>query len=137
MSHNIEEAVEELKAENLELKLGAIKKELTTFKTDIHRHLDLVMSTNKEQLDIIEKNTEKTNGSVARAMEKINALEREDNKKQIEELKGELEKTKKETGFLRLLHNNRWVAILVVSFMYLFTIQEVRQLVFNWLKIIS
>lgn len=126
MSHNIEDAVEELKAENLELKLGAIKKELASVKTDLHRHLDLIL-----------EQTSKTNGSVARAMEKINALEREDNKKQIEVLRLEIEKTKKETGVLRLLHNNKWVAGILAGFMYLFTIQEVRELVFSWIKFIS
>ena len=65
MTHNMDETIESLKEENLELKLGSIKKELTTFKVDMHRHLDLIL-----------EQTSKTNGSVARAMERINALER-------------------------------------------------------------
>jgi hypothetical protein len=126
MAHSIENTLESLKEENLELKLGAINKELASFKIDMHRHLDLIL-----------EQTSKTNGSVAKAIERISAIERENNKKEIENLKEELNKTKRETGFLRLLYNHKWVAILVVSFMYLFTIQEVRQLVFNWIKILG
>lgn len=122
MSHTVEETIENLKEENLELKLNAIKKELATFKVDMHRHLDLVITTNKDQLDKIEKNTEKTNGSVARAMERINALEREENKKKIEELKDKLEAQEKKTKFWTILSSNKVFAIMALVTLYLLPI---------------
>lgn len=133
MSHTAEETVEDLKAENLELKLQAIKKELATFKVDMHRHLDLLIDSTKDQLSVIIKNTEKTNGSVARATEKIAELERQDNKAKVEELTKQLEQHKKDLTFFTVVGKNRWVArgiILVISLLY---IQEVRDAIFKFL----
>ena len=131
MAHNARETVEELKAENLELKLQAIKEEMVVFKTDMHRHLDLLIDQTKEQLSVIVGNTEKTNGSVARAMEKIAELERQDNKRKLEELTKQLDQHKKDLTFFAVVGKNKWVArgiIFVISLLY---IQEVREAIFN------
>lgn len=102
MSHNIEETVEELKAENLQLKLDSIRKEVTVFKQDMHRHLDLIL-----------EQTSKTNGSVARAMEKISELERQDTKARVDELTLRLDEVKKETGPFTVIFKYKWVRILI------------------------
>ena len=123
MSHNIEETIDNLKEENLELKLGAIKKELATFKIDMHRHLDLIL-----------EQTSKTNGSVARAMEKIHALEREENKKHIAEIKEEFDNYKAKMGFWYTIATKRWVAGIIGTLLYAFTIQEFRDAFFKAFK---
>ena len=71
MSQNVQETIDELRCENLELKLSSIKKEMAMMKVDFHRHMDLIMETNSEKFSKILEQTSKTNGSVARAMEKI------------------------------------------------------------------
>lgn len=124
MTHNIEETVESLREENLELKLGSIKKELATFKVDMHRHLDLIL-----------EQTSKTNGSVARAMERINALEREDNKRKIESLQNEVKDYKTKTKFWYTISTNKWIAGLIAACAYAFTIQEFRAAFFGLFKI--
>lgn len=134
MAHNSEELVEDLKSENLELRLQSIKKELATFKTDMHRHLDLLIDSTKDQLSIIVANTEKTNGSVARVTEKLAELERQDNKSKIEVLSNQLEQHKKDLTFFAVVGKNKWVArgiLFVISLMY---IQEVREAIFKFLS---
>jgi lipid II:glycine glycyltransferase (peptidoglycan interpeptide bridge formation enzyme) len=118
--------VEELKAENLELKLSSIRKELEVFKVDMHRHLDLIL-----------EQTSKTNGSVAKAMEKISELERQENKQKIEELKIELKAHQKKTKFWTLLSTNKWIAGLIFAVMYAFTIPEFRSALVSIFKIVG
>jgi len=136
MSNNEDEIVEELKAENLELKLGAIKKELAVFKQDIHRHLDLVVDNMKDQFSTVIGQTSKTNGSVARALEKIAEIERQDNKTKIAELKLQFEKQQKDTKFWTTLASNKWMYIPVVIAVYALSYTEFRQMVGSIFKII-
>lgn len=125
MTHNVEETVEDLKAENLELKLDAIRKGVDIFKTDMHRHLDLIL-----------EQTSKTNGSVARAMEKIAEIEREDNKVKLEELKKMVEAHKENTKFWTLLSTQKWVVVPIVIAMYALTYSPFRKAIGEIFKII-
>jgi len=137
MANSADEIVEELKAENLELRLQAIKKELATFKIDMHRHLDLLINTTKDQLSIIIANTEKTNGSVARALTQIANLEREDNKTKLAKLELDFTEYKKLNKFWSLLSANRWVAIVIVASVYAFAISDIRDVLLSLFKIIG
>jgi len=123
MSNNTEKSVEVLKEENLELKLDAIRKGVDIFKTDMHRHLDLILDQ-----------TSKTNGSVARAMEKIAMLEREDNKVKLEELNKRLDQHRKDLTFFTVVGKNRWVARGILVAISLLYIQEVREAIFSAIK---
>ena len=114
MTHNIEDTVESLREENLELKLGSIKKELATFKVDMHRHLDLIL-----------EQTSKTNGSVARSMERINALERHDTMAKIEILEKKIDTIREETKPFRVITTNKWVRILIVTLISLIGLQGI------------
>lgn len=136
MTHDIEKTVEILKEENLELKLDDIRKKFEVFKTDVHRHLDLLMTTNKDHLDVIQKNTEKTNGSVARVMEQIAAIEREDNKRRVEELSKKFEDYRDNTKIWETISTNRWVAGLIAAGFYALTYQEIRSTLGQVFKIL-
>lgn len=119
MSQNIEKAVEGLREENLELKLDAIRKGVELFKTDMHRHLDLIL-----------EQTSKTNGSVAKVMEKIASIEREDNKTKVAELSKELAQHRKDLTFFAVVGKNKWVARGILAVISLLYIQEVREAIF-------
>ena len=136
MSQDIQEALEELKSENLELKLAGIRKEMALMKLDFHRHMDLVMETNKEKFDKVIEQTSKTNGSVARAMEKIADIEREDNKRRIDALELKLKAYKEQTKFCTLVSSNKWIAGTFIVTLYILTLPEVRSQFFNLLKLI-
>jgi len=136
MAQDVTETVEDLKAENLELKLDGIREQFRVFKTDIHRHLDLLMENNKEQLNNIEKNTNKTNGSVARVVEKLAELEREDNKNNILALREQLNELKTSTNFWTTMSSNKWMYIPIAVAIYALTYYEFRQIVSQVLKII-
>src|SRR5574344_898070 len=107
MSQDIQEALEELRTENLELKLSGIRKEMASMKVDFHRHMDLVMETNKEKFAKILEQTSQTNGCVARAVEKIAALEREDSKRRLDALELKLKDYKEQTKFWTLVSSNK------------------------------
>lgn len=102
MSNINDDAIESLKAENLQLKLDSIRKEVSVFKQDMHRHLDLIL-----------EQTSKTNGSVGRALEKIATLERQDNYNRILELSERIDTIKDETKPFRVIATNKWVRILI------------------------
>jgi hypothetical protein len=102
MSQNIEDTVEVLKAENLELKLDAIRKQFNLFRTDTQTHLNLIL-----------EQTSKTNGSVARAMERIAELERHDTKTKLNELKEMVLTYQKELNFWRLISTNKFIRWLI------------------------
>jgi len=136
MAQDVTETVEDLKAENLELKLDGIREQFRVFKTDIHRHLDLLMENNKEQLNNIEKNTNKTNGSVARVVEKLAELEREDNKNNILALREQLNELKTSTNFWTTMSSNKWMYIPIAVAIYALTYYEFRQIISQVLKII-
>ena len=136
MSQDIQEALEELRTENLELKLSGIRKEMVAMKIDFHRHMDLVMETNKEKFTKILEQTSQTNGSVARAMEKIASLEREDSKRRLDALELKLKDYKDQTKFWTLVSSNKWIAGTLLVVLYILTLPEVRSQFFNLLKLI-
>ena len=136
MSQDIQEALEELRTENLELKLSGIRKEMVAMKIDFHRHMDLVMETNKEKFTKILEQTSQTNGSVARAMEKIASLEREDSKRRLDALELKLKDYKDQTKFWTLVSSNKWIAGTLLVVLYILTLPEVRSKFFNLLKLI-
>lgn len=136
MSQDIQEALEELRTENLELKLSGIRKEMASMKIDFHRHMDLVMETNKEKFAKILEQTSQTNGSVARAVEKIAALEREDSKRRLDALELKLKDYKEQTKFWTLVSSNKWIAGTLLVALYILTLPEVRSQFFNLLKLI-
>lgn len=111
----LSDELEELKAENLELKLSAVRKDVASLKTDLHQHLDRIL-----------EQTSETNGSVARALERIHAIEKQDNKNKIDKLAKEFETYKKKNKFWTTLSENRWVAIVIIFLMYSLTIPEIR-----------
>ena len=136
MSQDIQEALEELRTENLELKLSGIRKEMAAMKVDFHRHMDLVIETNKEKFTKILEQTSQTNGSVARAVEKIAALEREDSKRRLDALELKLKDYKEQTKFWTLVSSNKWIAGTLLVALYILTLPEVRSQFFNLLKLI-
>lgn len=136
MSQDIQEALEELRTENLELKLSGIRKEMASMKVDFHRHMDLVMETNKEKFAKILEQTSQTNGCVARAVEKIAALEREDSKRRLDALELKLKDYKEQTKFWTLVSSNKWIAGTLLVALYILTLPEVRSQFFNLLKLI-
>ena len=136
MSQNVQETIDELRSENLELKLSSIKKEMAMMKVDFHRHMDLVMETNKEKFAKILEQTSQTNGSVARAVEKIAALEREDSKRRLDALELKLKDYKEQTKFWTLVSSNKWIAGTLLVALYILTLPEVRSQFFNLLKLI-
>jgi len=77
--------LENLKNENLELKLSAIRKEMSTLKVDLHRHLDMII----DKIGEVNEKVSLTNGSVAKVTERTNQLERQDNKAKIEKLEAD------------------------------------------------
>lgn len=123
--------LEELKSENLELKLSAIRKDVSSLKVDLHRHLDMIV----EKIGEVNDKVSLTNGSVARVTERINNLERQESKKKIEDLKQEFEQYKSDTAFWHIISKNKWVAGLIVFALYAFSIKEFRDLLLNILKI--
>jgi len=116
--------LEELKEENLELKLSAVRKDVASLKTDLHQHLDRIL-----------EQTSKTNGSVAKALERIHALEKQDNKNKIDKLTKEFEQYKKKNKFWNTLSENRWIVIMIIFLMYTLTIPEIREAVMMLLRI--
>lgn len=116
--------MEALKNENLELKLKDIRKDVASLKIDLHRHLDIIL----EKVSL-------TNGGVAKALDRISILERQDNKAKLEELKAEFKQYKQDTAFWHLIAKNKWVAGMVVFILYIMSIQELRNLVFNFISL--
>ena len=136
MSQNVQETIDELRCENLELKLSSIKKEMAMMKVDFHRHMDLIMETNSEKFSKILEQTSKTNGSVARAMEKIADIERQDTQSRLQHLEAKVKEHKDQTKFWTLITANKWVAGLLVVVIYIITLPEIRTQFFNLLKLI-
>ena len=97
------EALEELKAENLELKLDAIRKEVGMFKDDVYDKLDLIL-----------QKTSETNENVGRALNRINKLEQQDTETRIIKLQEELDRYRNETKPWRIISTNKWVRILIM-----------------------
>lgn len=116
--------LEALKTENVELKIAAVRKDVANLKNDLHIHLDRILDQ-----------TSKTNGSVARALERIYKLERQETKVQLDKLNKEFSEYKEQTKFWHTLSQNKWIAGLIVFSMYAFTIQEIRDALFTLLKL--
>lgn len=127
MSNTIDDTIQELRDENVELKLGSIRKELIALKTDLHRHLDVIL-----------EQTSKTNGSVADALKRLATLEREDNKQKIDNLEEELidlrDQYKSELKFFRVLGTNRWVIPFILFPLIVWNIPGVSEFLFQWIK---
>jgi hypothetical protein len=126
------QTVEELKNENLELKLSAIRKDVSNLKVDLHRHLDMIV----EKISEVNDKVSITNGSVARISQRINILERQDNKTKLENLRCEFEQYRRDTAFWHIISRNKWVAGLVVFTLYVFSIKELRDILLSIFKII-
>ena len=118
-----EKELEILKNENLELKLSDIRKDMTNLKIDLHQHLDRIL----EQATL-------TNGSVARALDRIYTLERQDNKVKIEKITKEFEQYKQSMKFWHVIADNKWVTGIVFLVFYGFAIQEFREALFSIFK---
>ena len=105
-------------------------------KVDFHRHMDLIMETNSDKFAKILEQTSKTNGSVARAMEKIADIERQDTQSRLQHLEAKVKEHKDQTKFWTLITANKWVAGLLVVVIYIITLPEIRTQFFNLLKLI-
>lgn len=116
--------MEALKTENLELKLADIRKDVSNLKLDLHRHLDMIL-----------EKVSATNGSVAKALERIYSLERQDSKVKIEDLRRDFEKYKNDTVFWHLIAKNKWVAALIFFALYAMSISEIREMFFTLLNL--
>ena len=136
MSQNVQETIDELRCENLELKLSSIRKEMAMMKVDFHRHMDLIMETNSEKFSKILEQTSKTNGSVARAMEKIADLERQDTQSRLISLEAKVKEHKDQTKFWTLVASNKWIAGVLIVALYVITLPEIRSQFFNLLKLL-
>ena len=123
--------LENLKNENLELKLSAIRKEMSTLKVDLHRHLDMII----DKIGEVNEKVSLTNGSVAKVTERINQLERQDNKAKIEKLEADFLQYKADTAFWYLIARNKWIAGLIIFALYAFSIKEFRDLLLNILRL--
>jgi len=123
--------IEDLKNENLELKLAAIRKDVSVLKVDIHRHLDIIV----DKISEINDKVSLTNGSVAKVTERINNVEKQDSKNKLEELRLEFEQYKNDTSFWYLIAKNKWIAGLMAFALYAFTIKEFRDLLLSIFKI--
>lgn len=124
--------LENLKNENLELKLSAIRKEMSTLKVDLHRHLDMII----DKIGEVNEKVSLTNGSVAKVTERTNQLERQDNKAKIEKLEADFLQYKADTAFWHLIARNKWIAGLIIFALYAFSIKEFRDLLLNILRLI-
>lgn len=134
MQNNAEEIVDDLKGEIIDLKLSSIRKDMATNKVDVHRHMDLVIEKFEEKLThvtdkfddrfarILEQ-TSKTNGSVARALEKIAEIERQDIATKLEKLRFEVDEHKKQTKPWRIVSTTKWVRIAIVAMVVLIGLQ--------------
>ena len=60
-----------------------------------------------------------------------------DNRNEIEVLKQKVEELEKGTKFWVTLANNRWMAIFIFSVLYMFSIKEIRDLIFNLFGIVQ
>jgi len=118
-----EKELEILKNENLELKLSDIRKDMTNLKIDLHQHLDRIL----EQATL-------TNGSVARALDRIYTLERQDNKVKIDRITKEFEQYKQSMKFWHVVADNKWVTGIIFLVFYGFAIQEFREALFSIFK---
>ena len=118
-----EKELEILKNENLELKLSDIRKDMTNLKIDLHQHLDRIL----EQATL-------TNGSVARALDRIYTLERQDNKVKIDKITKEFEQYKQSMKFWHVVADNKWVTGIIFLVFYGFAIQEFREALFSIFK---
>jgi len=118
-----EKELEILKNENLELKLSDIRKDMTNLKIDLHQHLDRIL----EQATL-------TNGSVARALDRIYTLERQDNKVKIDRITKEFEQYKQSMKFWHVIADNKWVTGVIFLVFYGFAIQEFREALFSIFK---
>ncbi len=116
--------LEELKNENLELKLSAVRKDVASLKTDLHQHLDRIL-----------EQTSKTNGSVAKSLERIHIIEKQDNKTKIDKLLLEFKEYKEKTKFWTVLSENRWILFIIFFLTYTLSIYEVRESLFLLLKL--
>ena len=105
-------------------------------KVDFHRHMDLIMETNSEKFSKILEQTSKTNGSVARAMEKIADLERQDTQSKLISLEAKVKEHKDQTKFWTLVASNKWIAGILIVALYVITLPEVRSQFFNLLKLL-
>jgi len=125
MSINKDETLEKLKEENLELKLNSIREEINSLKKDLYSKLDLIL-----------EQTGKTNGSVARTMEKIITIEKQDTLTKLEELKTRLDQQVNDTKFWTIISTNKWVTVMASISLYALTYTEFRTLVGNVFKLI-
>lgn len=134
MQNNNGETVDDLKGEIVDLKLSSIRKDMATNKVDMHRHMDLVIEKFEEKLSHVSEKfddrfarvleqTSKTNGSVARAMEKIAEIERQDVATKLEELRKEVEEHKKKMRPWSIISTTKWVRVVLIAILVLVGLQ--------------
>lgn len=116
-----EQTLKELEKENQELKLAAIRKDISTLREELTRHLNLIL-----------EQTSKTNGSVARVTQQIHDIQQanETRDRDIQELKDHKQGTK----FWYTLQTNKWIVIPIVIAGYALSLKEIQLLIVSLLK---
>lgn len=99
----LDEKLELLQAENLELKLESIRKEVGMFKNDVYDKLDLILAKTNE-----------TNENINTALKRINNLELINTEKRITDLNKRIERYEIETKPWRIISTNKWVRFLIL-----------------------
>jgi hypothetical protein len=95
---------------------------------NLHKRIDTLQEEFIKRLDVIVNNTEKTNGSIARANMEINEIKLRENATQLAikeqaEFKKDISVLYKETEIVRVLTKNPILTkLLVIGFMVLFSI---------------
>lgn len=120
---------DKLKDENLELKLSAIRTSIEATNIESKKGHDEVMN----ELHEILQHVKKTNGSVAYVTERLSTVE-EDNKlhkKDYNDLKDIVTIESKQTKPWRIITSNKWVLILLLTFVYLLGSNDFRELLFG------
>lgn len=115
------EILEELKDENIELKLSDIRKDVKVLGELITGHLDSIKGEVKE----LTEHVKKVNGNVAAIQVQANRTE-ETLKTQCETV----DKLKKETGAMRWLTKNPRLAVVIfLILLYSISLEEIRALI--------
>ena len=127
MSDDVEKTIGDLKQENLDLRFTVIRNDIEGFKTTLVGHLTR-----------IEGQTLKTNGSVARVVQRLADVE----KLQEEVTRIEAENNtaisilKEHTKVLGVLVDKKWVSIVTLACMYALTLEPVRTYIGAMVKIL-
>jgi hypothetical protein len=129
---NPEQLMKDQEREILELKLAAMRRELSMFREEMSKHLTFIQSIQETKLNQILEQTSKTNGSVARVMKDIHIIQ-EGNIERDRAL-DDLVKHKTGTSFWYTLQTNKWIAIFMIISMWAMSVKEFRDLLISIIK---